>query len=122
MNRKQSFVSSKPKIRTQHAKLYKWARDTKAKADKAVITVQAHNRRFGISTFTSDLPQVTCQRIATVKLERMSMKAKKPSKNQRRLDPSSEFLYGIRIPRNSEEAIKTKLMVTLFGGMQLSRS
>jgi hypothetical protein len=118
-----NFVLSKPAIRTQHPKLFKWASDTKAKADKAVITVRAHNRRFGISTLTSDVPEITCRRTEPIKIERMSTKVKRPSKNQRPLDPSGEHLYGIRIPQNTEEAIKIDhISGTLFGKMQLLKN
>ena len=102
-----NFILSKKIFQKKHAKLFKWAKGIKATADKAVIILQAHSRRFGIMPHgTHPSPEVSCRRTAPSQTGRMlPSKTKRPSKNQRSLEPSNEHQFGIRIPRNVEEAI-----------------
>jgi hypothetical protein len=76
----------------------------RTKATKAATILSAHKRRFGISP-CPDNP--IAARYPTCKIRRMATtKPKKPSKNQRPLTPSNEYLYGIRIPQTVEDAIR----------------
>jgi hypothetical protein len=92
-----TYKLSKPKFRQHHADLHQWAESMWVKAAKAPTILSAHKRRFGIGPC---LDSPIAPSYTVCKIRRMATtKPKRPSKNQRPLGPSNEFLYGICIPR-----------------------
>jgi Reverse transcriptase (RNA-dependent DNA polymerase) len=104
-----AFILSKKKMREQHVELYKWAEMIKAKADKAVILLHKQQEQYGIP-FRSSGQEEGRKRHTPAKVRRMQTTSpnpkKKPSKNQRPLEPSNAFAFGIRVPRTVNEAIR----------------
>ncbi len=105
------FILSRKSQRKQFVQLYKWAEDIKAVADRATSILPAHSNRFRISSGIGALPEVTCRRTVPSKTSRMSTnpnpkKKKGTSKNRRPIGPSNSSMYGIRVPRTVEEAIR----------------
>jgi hypothetical protein len=98
-----TYILSKPRFRKHHGDLHKWAESMRVKAAKAALILSAHKRGFGIGPCLENpiAPSYTICKIRHM----ATTKSKRPSKNQRPLEPSNEFLYGIRIPRMVEEAI-----------------
>ena len=92
------------------AGLAKWAKACKDKADRATTLIKSANRTEGIRTGISDHGQVSCRRRAPTKTppttENVMPRKKKLSRNRRPKDESSDFLYGIRVPRSTEQALQ----------------
>jgi Reverse transcriptase (RNA-dependent DNA polymerase) len=91
------------------AVLSKWAKACKDKADRATTLIQAAVRNEGIQQGIQDHGQVSCRRRSSENspaARNFSPKKKKLSRNRRPKDESSDFLYGVKVPRSTEQALQ----------------